>query len=162
MNPDLSVLNSELARRPYRDLGGGSHQSARRYADFVVDGRSLGQSMKSAGYDLVSVFTAEWENSYLEEAKQRLLLQRDSDFPNGRRALYVCGECGDLGCGAVSIIVEFHNESVVWRNFGYENTWEEIVRVEKLQSIGPFRFPLEGYRKAIQGAVELFNQHAET
>jgi len=117
--------------------------------------------MKSAGYDLVSVFAAEWENSYLEEAKQRLLLQRDSDFPSERRSLYVCGECGDLGCGAVSIIVEFRDESVIWRNFGYENTWEEIVRTEKLQDLGPFRFSLVGYREAIEGAVELLNQNRE-
>ncbi len=161
MNPDLSMLNSVLAQRPYRDMGGGSHQSPRRYVDFVVDGRSLGQEMKSAGYDLVSVFAAEWENSYLEEAKQRLLLQRDSDFPSERRSLYVCGECGDLGCGAVSIIVEFRDESVIWRNFGYENTWEEIVRTEKLQDLGPFRFSLVGYREAIEGAVELLNQNRE-
>jgi hypothetical protein len=142
-------------------MGGGAYQSARRYVDFIVDGISLNQAMKSAGYDLVSVFTEEWKNSFREEAKQRLLLQRDSDFPNGRRALYVCGECGDLGCGAVSIIVEFQNESVIWRNFGYENTWEEIVRVEKLRDIGPFRFPLASYRKAIEAAAELLNQSPE-
>ena len=87
MIPDLSILTPALAQRPYRDMGGGSYQSARRYVDFAVDGRSLGQAMKSAGYDLVSVFTAEWENSCIEEAKQRLLLQKDSDFPNGRRSL---------------------------------------------------------------------------
>jgi len=161
MNPGLSILSSALAHRPYRDMGGRTYQSVRRYVDFVVDGRSLGQSMKTAGYDLVSVFTAEWENSCLEEAKQRLLLQRDSDFPGDRRSLYVCGECGDLGCGAVSIIVEFQDESVIWRNFGYENTWEEIVHFEKLQDIGPFRFPLVSYRKAIEGAVELLNQNPE-
>jgi len=142
-------------------MGGGSYQSARRYVDFAVDGRSLGQAMKSAGYDLVSVFTAEWENSCIEEAKQRLLLQKDSDFPNGRRSLYVCGECGDLGCGAVSVIVEFQYESVIWRNFGYENTWEKTVRLEKLEEMGPFRFPLLSYRKAIEGAVELLNQKSE-
>jgi hypothetical protein len=159
MNSDLSILNSELAHRPYRDMGGGVHKSARRYVDFVVDGRSLGQLINSLGYDLVSVFTAEWENSYFEDAKQRLLLQKDSDFPNGRRSLYVCSECGDLGCGAVSIIVEFQGESVIWRNFGYENTWEEIVRFEQLKDIGPFRFPLVSYRKTIEGAVALLNQN---
>jgi hypothetical protein len=161
MNPDLSLLSSAVAHRPRRDKGGGAYQSARRYVDFVVNGTSLGQSMANAGYDLVSVFTAEWENACILEAKQRLLLQRDSDFPDGRRSLYVCGECGGLECGAVSIIVEFQNESVIWRSFGYENTWEEIVRIEKLRDIGPFRFPLASYRKVIEAAAELLNQSPE-
>jgi hypothetical protein len=34
------------------------------------------------------------------KAVDRLLLMSDADFPNDRRSLFVCAECGDLGCGA--------------------------------------------------------------
>jgi hypothetical protein len=139
-------------------MGGGASRSGRRYLDFVVDGKSLGQAAKNAGYDLVSVFTTEWENSYRERAVRRLLLQEDSDFPNGRRSLYVCGECGGLGCGAVTIILKIEDEIVIWRDFGYENTYEDVVQFKNLEHLGPFQFSLESYRKIIENAPSLISK----
>ncbi len=157
MNPSSSTLNLVVAHRPYEDMGNGTFQSARTFLDFIVDERSLGDAFKDAGHDLVSVFTAEWTNSYREDAVRRLLLERDSDFPNGRRSLYVCGECGDLGCGAITIILEIKDDIVIWRDFGYENNYENIIHFEKLEQLGPFRFPVESYRKIIEGALTLID-----
>ena len=153
-----SSLNLEFAHRQYETMGGGAFRSARTYLDFVVDGRSLGRELRTAGYDLVSVFTAEWTDSTLEEAAGRLLLTKNSNFPNGRRSLYVCGECGDLGCGAVSIVLDMKEETAIWRDFGYENTYEDVVRFEELRSLGPFQFSLEGYRRTIESALTFIRQ----
>jgi hypothetical protein len=38
--------------------------------------------------------------------------------------MYVCAECGDLGCGAVTAAVEVGDDKVVWRDFGYQNNYE--------------------------------------
>jgi hypothetical protein len=139
-------------------MGGGASRSARTYLDFIVNGISLGNEVKNAGYDLVSVFAVEWGSSYRERAVQRLLLQADSDFPNGRRSLFVCGECGDLGCGAVTIILDISEETAIWHDFGYENTYEDAVRFKELQHLGPFRFSLESYRKTIESALTFISQ----
>jgi hypothetical protein len=157
MNRSSSTLNLVVAQRPLEDMGNGTFRSARTFLDFIVDEKSLGDAVKNAGYDLVSVLTAEWATSYLEDAVRRLLLDRDSDFPNGRRSLYVCGECGDAGCGAVTIILEIEDDIAIWRDFGYENNYENIIQFKKLEHLGPFRFPLESYRKIIENALTLIN-----
>jgi hypothetical protein len=41
--------------------------------------------------------------------------------------MFICSEGGDLGCGAITVIVEKHNGAIVWRNFGYENNYENEV-----------------------------------
>jgi hypothetical protein len=158
MAPSLSTLSLALAHRLHEDLGDGVSRSARTFLDFIVDARSLGHEIKNAGYDLVSVFTADWASSYREDAVRRLLFKEDSDFPNGRRSLYVCSECGDLGCGAVTIILDKKEETVVWRDFGYENTYEDIVQFKKLMHLGPFQFSLESYQKTIESALTLITQ----
>jgi hypothetical protein len=158
MKSSSSSLNLVLAHRPYEDVGNGASRAARTFLDFTIDARSLADALKNAGYDLVSIFTAEWGSSYRESAVRRLLLQDVSDFPNDRRSLYVCGECGDIGCGAVTIILDIKEETVIWRDFGYENTYDDVVQFRKLEHLGPFQFSLESYRKTIESAPTLITQ----
>ena len=158
MNSSLSTLNLALAHRRHEDLGNRASRSARTYLDFIVDGKSVGSALKNADFDLVSVFTAEWTSESVERAARRLLLQEASDFPNARHSLYVCGECGDLGCGAVTVVVETAEDAVIWRDFGYENTYEGFVRFDKLRHLGPYRFSLQRYRHTIESAPAFIQQ----
>ena len=38
-------------------------------------------------------------------------------------SLYVCPECGSLGCGAVSLQVDVLDDVVIWRDFAMERDW---------------------------------------
>src|SRR5271167_2896452 len=98
----ISTLELARKRRPYAKFGNGNTQSERNYLDFVIDGIPLSERIAHAGYDLVSVATKEWTQSERQRSLRRLLLEEPADFPNDRRSLMVCGECGDLGCGAIS------------------------------------------------------------
>lgn len=42
-------------------------------------------------------------------------------LPEGRASLYICAECGDMGCGGVTAVIERAADTVVWRDFGYQN-----------------------------------------
>ena len=76
-----------------------------------------------------------------------MLLERRGDLPSGRVSLYICPECGDLGCGAVSVALEPDGEDIIWKEFGHENDYDEsFILIERL---GPFRFRLADYRQAI-------------
>jgi hypothetical protein len=131
-------------RRP-----GGGGATKRDYLDFVVDGRLLSERIDG---DFVTCLG--WgDASENKRAVQRLLLDEPADFPNGRRSLYVCPECGDLGCGAVSAIIESVNNQIVWRDFGYENNYENIVRSESYRHVGPFVFDATEYERVIRGAL---------
>ncbi len=117
----MKTINVFRLEHNRREGGGGA--TPRDYLDFVVDGEPLSQKI---GGDLVSSlgwFVPE-ENA---KAVRRLLLEEPPDFPNDRRSLYVCAECGDLGCGAVSAVIEQDGNEVIWRDFAFENDYEDQV-----------------------------------
>jgi hypothetical protein len=54
--------------------------------------------------------------------------------------LYVCPECGDLDCGAVSLVVERGPAVVIWRDFAFQSTREGGAQRAGLEGVGPFVF----------------------
>lgn len=78
----------------------------------------------------------------------QLLLRASPESPSGRVPIYVCGECGDLGCGAVTAKVELTPEGYVWKDFGYENDYApEMSDFVSYREVGPFLFDKERYRR---------------
>src|ERR1700675_1131017 len=102
----ISKLEVRLRQRPGVTFPGGTSKSERNYFDFIISEQSLSERANNVGYDLVSVLAKEWVPEESQKAIRRLLLIDPADFPNNRRSLLVCGECGDLGCGAVSVTIE--------------------------------------------------------
>src|SRR5688572_20373327 len=110
----MSRLALSLAERP-----DGDGKTVRKFLDFIVDGQSL-HALVGNKLDSVSCL-AQWPRmAETQKALDRLLLLEPADFPNNRRSLYVCGECGDLGCGAVSITIVEQDDTFTWHSFGYE------------------------------------------
>ena len=138
---------SEL-RLEWRRREGGGGRTQRDFLDFIVDGRPLSESVG----DQVSClgWLVPEENA---RAARRLLLEEPADLPNNRRTLYVCGECGDIGCGVVSVVVERDGDKVVWRDFGYENDYEGVVHTRDFEGVGPFTFDRAAYGRAIRQAL---------
>jgi hypothetical protein len=139
-----SVLTLEWKRRE-----GGGGRTQRDYLDFVVDGDPLSEKV---GGDLASClgwFVPE-QNA---KAIHRLMLKEPADLPNNRYSLYVCPECGDLDCGAVSVAIERAGDKIIWRDFGFQTGYDKTVRYEELESIGSFTFDRAQYRNALRGAL---------
>jgi hypothetical protein len=100
---------------------GTPYKTERRFLDFVVDGLSLYDAM-TRPYDLASVL---WIGSPLILINltpvRRLLLLDPGDLSSGRFSLYVCAECGDLGCGGLTANIVAEDDHIIWRDFGIEN-----------------------------------------
>jgi len=142
---EVSKLHLEWSRRE-----GGGGRTRRDYLDIVVDGLPLSEVIDG---DMVSCLG--WlDPEENVRAARRLLLEGPADLPNGRRTLYVCPECGDVGCGAVSLVVERAGDKIIWRDFGYENNYEDVVRTEGYENIGPFVFDRAGYEASIKKAFD--------
>ena len=152
MERQLSTLELALCQRPYVKSSSGTFQSERNYLDFVVDGQPLAERTR---YDLVSVLCKEWASGEREKAVRRLLREEAADFPDDRRSLFVCGECGDIGCGAVSIIIQLSNNRVLWRDFGYQNNYEPEIHEAHLKDLGPFEFDLDDYKSKLTRALDM-------
>lgn len=138
----VSTLKLEWKRRE----GGG--QTRRDFLDFIVDDQPLselvGDQISCLGW-LVPEETA--------KAIGRLLLNEAADLSNNRRTLYICPECGDIGCGAVSLVIERIGDNIIWRDFGYENNYDGILHTEGFKEVGPFTFDSTDYAEAIRKAL---------
>lgn len=128
----------------------GSSQTPRRFLDFVVDGKSLYESLG----DLISPLG--WgsidEN---KKAVDRFLRKAEPDLPNNRTSIYVCPECGDLGCGTVSAVIAGEGSSIIWTDFGYENNYEAFVNFEDFRDLGPFTFNAAEYYQIFANLSDL-------
>jgi hypothetical protein len=140
MTPRVNSLRLERATRPP-----AGNKTPRTFLDFLVDDRSLFRQLSSLGFDFVSPLG--WGDARQQAAVvSRLLRKKPGDLPSGRTAIFVCPECGDLGCGGVGTRIERVSDSIVWRDFAAENDRGLPNETETLAGLGPYTFhPTEYY-----------------
>lgn len=145
----MAKLSLAQRTRPGQGPTGGGTKTQRTFLDFVVDGRSLFDDVTAHGHDLISCL---WlpEDVLATAARDRLLLRAPGDLPSGRVALYVCPECGDLGCGGISARVTRDGPRITWSVFGSENNYEPPLT--PLAEMGPFEFDFDEYAAVLGGS----------
>ncbi len=99
------------------------------YRDYTVDGIRLIEYLGVSEPQLlddVGVIQDDWRIETVAAIK-RLLGEAPGDLPDGRVSLYVCPECADLGCGAVTATITREPETVTWRAIGIQKDCEDEV-----------------------------------
>jgi hypothetical protein len=149
----LNALTHTLLVREGFSSGGGT-VAARVSADYQVDGESLLQLLvKSHGghNDFMGNFVRGFPDVNAETAS-RLTLQLPPNSPTGRVLLYICPECGDIGCGAYSAVLQRSGSTYKWSEFAYENGYEDARLIE---NVGPYSFEASEYESAVAAAHAL-------
>jgi len=124
--------------------------------EFVIDGERLGRVLGPfLGYEdvteeYVPVLVTDWPAGIALEDLGRLLGAPAPPQMQGRIAVYVCAECGDLGCGALTAVVEAEGDRVVWRDFGYQNDYEAFDQDAVFTGVGPFTFDRDDYSAVLR------------
>lgn len=108
--------------------------------DLLVDGQTIGTRIETGQTRPVTV-------AY-REPWLHLLPETLADGRSGRKALYVCSECGDLGCGGLLCVVEAEGDRVVWRDFAWDATAGE-EDAQRYPEVGPFYFERAAYEDAL-------------
>jgi hypothetical protein len=104
-----TLLDGNVTRRPE------SH-----YLDFVIDGRPLTHRLAIAR-GMITPLNRAWLPS-VDAAIEELLGRRPTDgLDPGRVSLFVCGQCGDLACGAVTVTLRVKSDGITWSHFAWEN-----------------------------------------
>jgi hypothetical protein len=152
-----SILKLEPLIRQGTQHANGASKSERHFLDFVVDGKSLWEALGKR-HDMVSILCAEYSADETAKAIGRLLLNGNVDLPNDRRSFFVCSECGDLGCGAITAVVEKQGETVSWKAFGYENTYEDKIFFDDYRTVGPFTFNATAYEQTLAQGLDLLRR----
>jgi hypothetical protein len=71
---------------------------------------------------------------------ERLRRKMPSELARNRTILCICPECGDLGCGAITVCVEGGAGVVEWKDFAIQNNYEDVIHRQGFEGIGPFTF----------------------
>lgn len=100
----MNVLGHRRLHRPATGSGGATC-TERTSADFLIDGQSLLEMLvECAGghADFMGCFVS----GYAKECERMPSMLLDVSPESGKRVLlYICPECGDIGCGAYSVLV---------------------------------------------------------
>ena len=144
------ALRTAVLRRTLHD-GKVTRRPESHYLDFVVDGQPLVHQLPVAR-GMVTPLNRVWLPS-VESAILELLGQRPTDgLGAGRVSLFVCGECGDLGCGAVTATLQVESDRITWSQFGWENNYEPAEPIENAPDFLSFAAP--HYEAILAGAHE--------
>lgn len=149
----MDVLSHKILLRPGTNSGSATTQE-RRSVDFTVNGASLLTTIVKIGgghADLMGCVVHGFPEQNAQAAG-RLICVEAPDSESGRILLYVCHECGDIGCGAYSAFVERSGGTYVWRDFAYENGYEDP---RPIPGVGPYTFESSQYESEVSRAGAL-------
>ena len=152
-------MTSTLSLVPLRRFGEtnvrtfNTTRTYRRHLDFVVDGTSLYVRLGADRLDAVGILG--WAG-FEQDARsvRRLLLDVPDTDAEGRQMLFVCPQCGDIGCGAITAHVHRLGNLIVWSDFAYENGYDaDMTDRDSYEQVGPFKFDASAYRKTLTAAL---------
>ncbi len=156
-NPISQMNISSFAHKQLNRQGSQSNGctvAERTSVDFVIDGKSLLESLVDVdgGHaDYMGCFVKGYPDQSAK-SNAALMLRGQSDSEGGRVLIYICPECGDIGCGAYAVCISESQLGYLWESFAYVNDYEEPREVEGL---GPFLFEKEEYEAVVRHAAAI-------
>jgi hypothetical protein len=124
---------------------GGAGKTERSYLDFVVNRRRL-SGLIHVG-DHIGVLGWQPRRDERRCARQ-LLLRETSPFPEGLVPLYICPECADLGCGAVTVRITVRDGCVVWSDLRWN---DPLARLDEPRTVRELWFDRQEYQTVLGG-----------
>ena len=100
---------------------------ARNIFDIIIDGESLTDKLIDGKFDTLPVFGFYDKAEYELPTIQEFLKEKNSELESKRILLFICRECGDIGCGAITVDIEKAENSYKWNSFAWENGDNEII-----------------------------------
>ncbi len=143
----MDELNLTPAIRPGADTPTGGTKREVHYLSFVINGSRLEQLLPEGDYTTPLIEGA--DSAWYHERLAMLRAEQSGELPSGRVPLLVCGECGDIGCGAVGAFIDVGPTAVTWSGFAYENNYEPADTTP--YEIGSLTFARAAYLAPVAG-----------
>lgn len=128
---------------------GAHNKTEREYLDFVVSGRSLKCILGIENGDYATLIGYGVKREYDKQILSIFRLKEKSYLTSGRVMIYVCPECGDIDCGAITAVILDLGSIIVWKDFGYETGYGGVT--EQYSNIEPLEFERQCYFEAFSG-----------
>jgi hypothetical protein len=148
---ELATLRLEPAVHTHTVVDGRvTRHPQSHFLDFIIDNVSLLRTAHGQG-NLVTDLNRAWLAEGVTVAIETLLGRRPApDLDGGRIPLLVCGECGDLACGAVTAALDVGVSEVTWSDFRWENGYGQPEPIDSL--VEPIRFDRAQYEAELADA----------
>ncbi len=121
-----------------------------QFLDYNIAGISLQKYLGIDNKNIVTPFgwflTKDEEKRVLKEFR----LQSKTQLPQNRIELYICGQCGDIGCGSITAQIFDKGDRIVWTNFANQSNEDEIGESFNVDAI---EFERVNYFKAFSKIV---------
>jgi len=122
---------------------------SRIFYDVIVDGKSLFEQFIDAESDMVGNLGF-YNNVDLNlKTIDEYQLKGKSELESGQNMLFVCRECGDIGCGAITVKVDQTENGITWSNYKWENGYEESYESDFID-FKTLEFEKNEYFKALE------------
>lgn len=119
------MINSiEIKQRTLRSDSKRNAES-RSFYDLIVDGKSLFEQFIDEDSDMVGHFGFYNDVKLNLQVIDEFQLKDRSKLESGQSMLFVCRECGDIGCGAITVKIKEIGDQIIWSNYKWENDDEE-------------------------------------
>lgn len=128
-------MNSLILDKATRKIG--TNQTPRDYLDFFISGKSLRTILNIENADFITLFV--WggviSNDYYRHILNVFRLKEKSKLHTGRAMMYVCPECGDIDCAAITAIIKDYGSKIIWSDFGYETGYGGVTETYEIEPI---------------------------
>ncbi|MEV1080981.1 oxidoreductase [Streptomyces sp. NPDC050211] len=152
MSAEYATFGLAPAMRAGGVLANGDYQVHRDFVDFIVNDRPL--LFQLSDLDAVSPLASDVPPAIFTAQVRSLMLETDAPLPGGRYVIYGCPECEDLGCGAVTAVIEQEGDDYIWRDFAWQTEEYADLDLNGYHGIGPFRFRGAEYRTALNSLLD--------
>jgi hypothetical protein len=143
-------MTDQLELAPLHRSGSVNPQKTERHTfDFVVNGLSLFEATHAVKYDMCgSLADPQFEGEIARRLNGSTVAMLTLDLPaDGHRvALFICPECGDFTCGAITALVSPTASGVLWSALAYENGYDTATEL----GLGPFEFERAAYSSEME------------
>ena len=112
-----------------------SEYSGRQYLDFIIGGQSLKDHLGMKNDSSVTHFGFFPNKEEQKRALKEFRLQQKTQLSDNRIELYVCGNCGDIGCGAITAKIIDRGDRIVWAEFANQSDQKEIGEIINVEEI---------------------------
>lgn len=126
--------------------------------EMLIDGRTIDEVLAKSSGDLSRMLeTCVSPLGWLVSAGgavtvARFLPDGPADFSNGHRAVLVCRECGDFGCGALTVRIARLGDHVVWSDWLWQVDFDQATH-DFSRPVPPITFQGDQYLAALRAAL---------
>ncbi|MDO0938235.1 oxidoreductase [Streptomyces sp. DG2A-72] len=152
MSAEYATFGLAPAMRAGGVLANGDYRVHRDFVDFIVNDRPL--LFQLSDLDAVSPLASDVPPAIFTAQVRSLMLETDAPLPGGRYVIYGCPECEDLGCGAVTAVIEKEGDDYIWRDFAWQTEEYADLELNGYHGIGPLRFRGAEYRTALSSLLD--------